>query len=406
MRTIGLLIAFPHKAGARLTQDKDESAYTHVLPFTFLAIGYFFFAMVVEVTSENIFNAVWLGDDIAKQVYENVREGVTILQIVTASLPGIAIVVFMSGIFSFFLYSDRGERGRFVRFSCFVFGYQCIAFFIVVSCIFLDEILSRARTAGTTASIPLSAEITDTLLVVASVFFLVSGIFSPLINILFFHRSVSTEARRISMRGNTLSYVVLVAFSFATPVVYTFSASAVSRLTTAIVPPPKASLNALAPVNVTAIDNDSVTFSFLMTVKNPHDRWFALSLDDITVSLGLSNYDGGLADSWSTEIVAIAGEGASEMGDDPIAVPPQSGAWARVQVKTVFARSALVGLFQKLVREDQGLLAGARFLELVSDLCLAMEVNLDLERVKSDCLFRTFKVPLGIIPTSSTAGGP
>ncbi len=297
LRRIGLLITIPHKAGARLTQDKDEPAYTHVLPFTFLAIGYFLFAMVVEVTSENILNAVWLGDDIAKQVYEDVREGVTILQIVTASLPGITIVVFMSGIFSFFLYSDRGERKRFVRFSCFVFGYQCIAYFIVVSCIFLGEILSPTRTAGTTASMPLSTEITGALLVVVIVFFLVSGVFSPLINIVFFHRSVGTEARRISGRGNPLSYVVLVVFCFAMPVVYTFTASAISRLTSAIVPPPKASLNALAPVNVTAIDKDSVTFTFLMTVKNPHERWFALSLDDITVSLGLSNSDGGLADS-------------------------------------------------------------------------------------------------------------
>ncbi len=106
------------------------------------------------------------------------------------------------------------------------------------------------------------------------------------------------------------------------------------------------------------------------------------------------------------EIVTIAGEGASEMGDGPIAVPPQSGAWARVHVKTDFARNALVGLFQKQVRENQGLLAGERFLELGSDLCVAMEVNLDLDRVKSDCLFRTFKVPLAIIPTSSTAGSP
>ncbi len=282
-RTLGRLTVSPHRPEILVSQvGLANSAY--VPPLTFLTIGAFLFALLIDVYPRGfagLVDFVWMTDEIRANVSKRWKDAFSPTTLITAGLPTVLAVTSIAAASGRLLLRDLSDREKWFSAICYAFGYQTAAVFIVISLDsvyqalviafpVLDAIRLRELLAGYVPLLVIGAMVLAALLVpLAVIGAMLHGMLRP--------------------RGMRRAWVALLATLCwaATQYFYAAAASVLPELAARYFPksqPKFMIFEEIAPVG----ERERGGLSFRMLVENPTDEDVVLELSPSDLELRLA----------------------------------------------------------------------------------------------------------------------
>lgn len=217
IRTFWILLRYPHQAERLLEDDKTTLKFTR--PYTFLAIGGFFFTLIFTAFPyglTGLIDIIWFFDDIAKVLRDRWSEALTVSGLLLAGVPILFTVPVLSAIYGTMVL-PVGYRPAFNKLAAFCFGYLTLMAFLLFYVFIFFSVVEQIY--------PVLDKNDETLLTVmyAVVFTLtVTAFTNPVIAIVSFlrrHLATKTWLKRL------VYYVTVWAFVFFVFISITYTAS-------------------------------------------------------------------------------------------------------------------------------------------------------------------------------------
>ena len=129
LRTFWLMLRRPHKC-ARLLNDSDHPPY-YTRPYTFLAIGGFFFTLVLSAYPRGfteLLDSIWYYDEIMIEIRDHWTEAFTVTGLLLAGIPVLLTSALLGSLYGTLALPSE-HRKSFGRIVAFSFGYQALTIF-------------------------------------------------------------------------------------------------------------------------------------------------------------------------------------------------------------------------------------------------------------------------------------
>jgi hypothetical protein len=282
LRTLGRLTCHPRQA-MPLLADQEADPPVVIRPLTFLTIGAFLFALLIDVYPEGrIYDYIWVAGEIRENVNKRWKEAISLTTLITAGLPTIIATAVVGAASARLFFRDQLQRSAWFDLTCYAVGYQTAMVFVILS---LESVVS-----GLVIVFPWLERIAlpDALQGWLSLALLVTLAAASIVVPLLLLASFLVAARHPPTRGKAAA-VLLAALAYwvAAQYVYTAVASVLPQLNSRYFPKPVADAYALDSPRYD-MNGDRVRISFAFLIENKTDEDVLLELDGTSFEIHLA----------------------------------------------------------------------------------------------------------------------
>jgi hypothetical protein len=134
-KTLGRLTIRPYDPQPLLAAAAT-SPPVFVPPLTFLTIGAFLFALLIDVYPRGfagLVDFIWMTEEIRGNVRERWKDAFTPTTLITAGLPTVIAITSIAALAGRLLLREAADRTAWFNAACYAFGYQTAAIFLIIS---------------------------------------------------------------------------------------------------------------------------------------------------------------------------------------------------------------------------------------------------------------------------------
>ncbi len=134
-RTLGRISRFPHRPDS-LLYDVEANPPVIVRPLTFLTIGAFLFALLIDVYPRGfagLVDFIWMTDEIRDNVSKRWKDAISVTTLITAGLPTVVTVSLLAAGAGRLFFRRPADRDAWFDAACYAFGYQTAVIFLIFS---------------------------------------------------------------------------------------------------------------------------------------------------------------------------------------------------------------------------------------------------------------------------------
>lgn len=281
--------------------QKDPPPYTR--PLTFLAIGAFLFALLIDVYPAGfvgLVDIVWFGDEIKENVSTRWKDALTLTTLITTGLPVILAVSLLAGASGLILFNDEMSRSSWFAINCYSFGFLITFLFFLMS---IDTVISAINILFPfLKSIPIPETIIPLVLAVLVAF----GLIAPLVVISISYIDIKGL---ITLRSKFKAVPLVFIYWLSGLYIIAQAASVIPDLTNTYFPEAVPETMIFEEMALEyQHESDSVDIYFQVIVENETKKDLLLELSDHQASIILSaDPDDSVTETWQFDKLTLLG---------------------------------------------------------------------------------------------------
>lgn len=285
LRTVAGITRRPHRARRLLNSSTDRNSGI-VKPLTFLVIGAFLFALLIDVYPRGfagLLDFIWLVDEIKANIRARWKEAISVTDLVTAGLPTVLVVALLGAVSGRVFFTTNDDRMRWFHLTCYAFGYQMAVIFLVFS---LDSIAAGIGIVLPGSPVGISEDVASAISLGVLTAVVLIALFVPLVLL---GSGLSESWPRRTLRSVTVSWAGAIVYWALVQYLYAGVASVIPELNQRYFPNAEPGL----VVYEVRRDDEPGAFSFVLAIDNPSAEDAILEIDasDLTIDLARSPGD-------------------------------------------------------------------------------------------------------------------